>query len=119
MASTPTHWITMGLHTDLLEASKMAVRKAIKFLNKYYGIPDMEGYAFCSMAVDLHVTQVVDYALGIHAMIPKSVFVGKQYAGKNTLLLKKVWILLLPYFKIKIGACQIAPLAGILKYAQF
>ena len=40
------------------------------------------------MAVDLHVTQLVDYTLGIHAMIPKSVFVGKQYAEKNELLLK-------------------------------
>jgi acetamidase/formamidase len=66
----------------------MAVRKAITFLNKYYGIPEMEGNAFCSMAVDLHVTQVVDYTLEIHAMIPKACFVGKQYARKNTLLLQ-------------------------------
>jgi acetamidase/formamidase len=88
MASSPTHWITMGIHTNLLESCKMAVRKAITFLNKYYGIPEMEGYAFCSMAVDLHVTQVVDYTLGIHAMIPKACFVGRQYARKNTLLLR-------------------------------
>lgn len=88
MASSPTHWITMGIHTDLLESSKMAVRKAITFLNKYYGMSVGEAYAFCSMAVDLHVTQLVDYTLGIHAMIPKSVFVGKQYAEKNELLLK-------------------------------
>jgi hypothetical protein len=39
------------------------------------------------MAVDLHVTQLVDYTLGIHAMIPKACFVGSQYAKKNTLLL--------------------------------
>ncbi len=88
MASTPTHWMTMGIHTDLLESSKMAVRKAITFLNKYYGLSKGEAYAFCSMAVDLHVTQLVDYTLGIHAMIPKTVFVGKQYAEKNELLLK-------------------------------
>jgi acetamidase/formamidase len=85
--STPTHWITLGINTDLLEACRMAVRKAIRFLNVHYGMPDDEGYAFCSMAVDLRVTQVVDFALGIHAMIPKSSFVGKQYAAKNTLLL--------------------------------
>jgi len=40
------------------------------------------------MAVDLHVTQLVDYTLGIHAMIPKGSFVGSQYAKKNTLLLQ-------------------------------
>lgn len=88
MASTPTHWITMGFHTDLLESCKMAVRKATKFLNKYYGLPEEEAYAFCSMAVDLHVTQVVDFTLGIHAMIPKACFVGKEYAKKNGLLLQ-------------------------------
>jgi acetamidase/formamidase len=87
MASTPTHWMTMGMHTDLLESTKMAVRKAITFLNKYYGMDPLEAYAFCSMAVDLHVTQLVDYTLGIHAMIPKTCFVGEQYAKKNGLLL--------------------------------
>jgi len=88
MASSPTHWITMGMHTDLLESCKMATRKAIKFLNSYYGLSTGEAYAFCSMAVDLHVTQAVDYTLGIHAMIPKGYFVGEQYANKNGLLLK-------------------------------
>ncbi|MFH0958151.1 MAG: acetamidase/formamidase family protein [Pseudomonadota bacterium] len=33
-ASTPTHWIAMGFHTDMIESNKMAVRNAIKFLNK-------------------------------------------------------------------------------------
>lgn len=87
MASTPTHWITMGFHTDLLESCKMAVRKAIKFLNKYYGISETDAYAFCSMAVDLRVTQLVDFALGIHAMIPKACFAGKEYVNKNSLLI--------------------------------
>jgi acetamidase/formamidase len=66
----------------------MAVRRAITFLNKHYGMPEMEAYAFCSMAVDLHVTQLVDYTLGIHAMIPKACFTGSQYAKKNGLLIE-------------------------------
>ncbi len=88
MGSSSTHWIMMGIHTDLLESCKMAVRKSISFLHKYYGLPEMEAYAFCSMAVDLQVTQVVNYTLGIHAMIPKACFAGSQYAKKNTLLLQ-------------------------------
>jgi len=87
MGSSPSHWIIMGFQTNLLESCKMAVRKAITFLNKRYGLTAEEGYAFCSMAVDLHVTQLVDYTLGIHAMIPKASFVGSQYAQKNSLLL--------------------------------
>jgi acetamidase/formamidase len=88
MASSPTHWIIMGFHTNLLESCKMAVRKAIAFLGKYYGLTPGEAYAFCSMAVDLHVTQLVDYTLGIHAMIPKACFVGSQYEKRNALLIQ-------------------------------
>lgn len=66
----------------------MAVRKAIKFLNKYYGISERDAYAFCSMSVDLRVTQLVDCALGIHAMIPKACFVGKEYVKKNSLFIQ-------------------------------
>ena len=89
MASSPTHWIMMGFHTDLYKSCQMAVRQSIKFLNKYYGVPELEAYAFCSQAVDLHVTQLVDYTKGIHAMIPKSYFVGKEFADKNALLISK------------------------------
>src|SRR4030066_635809 len=89
MGSSSTHWIMMGFHTDLYKSCQMAVKQAIKFLNNHYGIPELEGYAFCSQAVDLHVTQLVDYTKGIHAMVPKDYFVGKQYAGKNTLLIPK------------------------------
>lgn len=82
--STPTHWITVGVHMDTYEACKMAVRKAIRFLNAHYGMSDEEGYTFCSMGVDLRVTQLVDYVNGIHAMIPKRSFAD---ASKNALLL--------------------------------
>ena len=87
--STPTHWMAMGFHTDLYKSCQMAVRQAIKFLNQYYGIPKLEAYAFCSQAVDLHVTQLVDYTKGIHAMLPKSSFVDPKYAKKNELLIQK------------------------------
>ena len=56
-------------------------------MHLHYGAPKDEAYAFCSMAVDMRVTQVVDYANGIHAMISKSYFTGSQYAAKNGLLL--------------------------------
>jgi len=31
-AETPTHYITMGMHPDLTEATKIAVREMIDFL---------------------------------------------------------------------------------------
>jgi acetamidase/formamidase len=36
-----------------------------------------EAYMIASVAVDYHVTQVVDGTKGIHGMIPKSIFVGQ------------------------------------------
>ena len=85
--STPEHWITLGFNTNLHEACRMAVRKAICFLKNHYGIPEDEAYAFCSMGVDLRVTQVANFVNGIHAMIPKSAFVGEEFKSKNNLLL--------------------------------
>ena len=71
---TPTHFIAMGLHTDLDEAAKLAVQEAIDFLVEEKGIPRDDAYVLCSIGVDLHVTQLVDGTKGIHAMIPKSIF---------------------------------------------
>jgi acetamidase/formamidase len=74
-AETPTHWMVMGLHTDLNEAMKIATRETIDFITKRF--PDLtreEAYMIASVAVDYHVTQVVDGTKGIHGMIPKAIF---------------------------------------------
>jgi acetamidase/formamidase len=72
-AETPTHFITMGLHPDLNEAARMATREMIDFLVSEKGMSRDDAYIFCSLAVDLHVTQVVDDTKGIHAMLPKTI----------------------------------------------
>jgi len=72
-AETPTHFITMGLHPDLDEAARMATREMIDFLVSEKGMSRDDAYILCSLAVDLHVTQLVDDTKGIHAMLPKSV----------------------------------------------
>ena len=43
-------------------------------------VPDLtreEAYMIASVAVDYHVTQVVDGTKGIHGMIPKAIFAGR------------------------------------------
>jgi acetamidase/formamidase len=74
-AETPTHWITLGLHEDLNEAMKMAIRETIDFLGTEKGLSREDAYALASIAVDFEVTQVVDGVKGIHGMIPKAIFV--------------------------------------------
>jgi acetamidase/formamidase len=73
-AETPTHYMTMGLHEDLDQAAKMAVREMIDFLVSERGMKRDDAYLLCSLAADLHVTQTVDTTKGIHAMIAKSIF---------------------------------------------
>ncbi len=75
MAESATHWIVMSFHPDLDEAMKIAIKDAIDFLVKNKGLTVNEAYAVCSLAVDFHVTQVVDGNKGIHALIPKAIFV--------------------------------------------
>ena len=73
-AETPTHYIAMGLHTDLDEAAKLATREMIDFLVDQKRMTRDDAYVLCSIAVDLHVTQLVDGTKGVHAMIAKSIF---------------------------------------------
>jgi acetamidase/formamidase len=78
-AETPTHWVAMGLHPNLEEAMKIAVRETIDLITKRFPhITREEAYMIASVAVDYHVTQVVDGTKGIHAMIPKSIFTAQR-----------------------------------------
>ena len=73
-AETPTHFITMGLHEDLNEATRMAVREMIDFLVTQKGLSRDDAYMLASVAADLNITQLVDGNKGVHAMIPKAIF---------------------------------------------
>jgi acetamidase/formamidase len=43
----------------------------IKLVGERLGLSAEDAYMFCSLAVDLRVTQLVDGNKGIHAMLPK------------------------------------------------
>ena len=73
-AETPTHYIAMGLHEDLDEATKLAVREMVEFLMAEKKLTRDEAYMLCSLAADLHVTQAVDATKGVHATLAKAIF---------------------------------------------
>jgi len=73
-AETATHYITMGLHTDLDEAAKIATREMLDWIVQTKGLSRDDAYLLASAAMDLYVTQVVDGTKGVHAMLPKSIF---------------------------------------------
>jgi acetamidase/formamidase len=76
-AETPTHYITMGMHADLTEATKIAVREMIDFLMSEKHLNRDDAYMLASIAADLHITELVDGNDGVHMMIPKSIFATK------------------------------------------
>src|ERR1044071_2789192 len=73
-AETATHFITMGIHEDLNEATKMAVREMIDFLVNEKRLSRDDAYMLASAAADLSITQLVDGNKGVHAMIAKTIF---------------------------------------------
>jgi acetamidase/formamidase len=74
---TPTHWIAMGTDSSLVIATKTAVRQAIDFLVTVKGMSKDDAYMLTSVACDVDITQLVDGTVGVHVMIPKSIFTAR------------------------------------------
>jgi acetamidase/formamidase len=81
MAETGTHWIAVAnappvpdQQTAFRNAFIRALHNVIAFLNTRAGLTRDDAYALSSIAVSFRITQVVDTNIGVHAMIPKSLF---------------------------------------------
>jgi acetamidase/formamidase len=72
-AETPTHYMTMGFDEDLDDALKQALRDMIVWIQELSGLTKGQAYMLCSLAADMHVTQTVNLAKGVHCMLPKAV----------------------------------------------
>jgi acetamidase/formamidase len=74
VGETPQYWLAVGLHRDLNEAFREAVREALRLLEEIYQVPTDVGYAYLSAAGDFVVSQVVDDVKGVHCLIRKTDF---------------------------------------------
>jgi len=73
-AETPTHYISMGFHQELFEATRIAVREMIDFLVREKHLSRDDAYMLTSVAGDVDITELVDGNKGVHVMMPKVVF---------------------------------------------
>jgi len=73
-AETRLGYITMGLDPDLDKAAEIATREMVEFLVAEKKLSREDAYVLCSIAGNLHVTQVVDGTKGVHMTIAKSIF---------------------------------------------
>ncbi|ERN42367.1 putative acetamidase/formamidase [Rubidibacter lacunae KORDI 51-2] len=77
LAETPTHFIFMGFAETLDRALQAALEQAIAFLEQYLSLDAEEAYVFCSLAVNFHITQVVNAPRkGVHGLLSKSLLPG-------------------------------------------
>lgn len=72
-AETKTHLIAMAFDEDLDEAARVALRRLIALIVARTTLSSADAYQLCSLAADLHVTQLVNRSKGIHAMIAHDV----------------------------------------------
>lgn len=69
------YYVTTGIAPDLMLAAKDAVREMIDYLGREYQLAPNLAYALCSVAVDLHISEVVDAPNWVvSAYLPKAIF---------------------------------------------
>lgn len=54
------HFGAMGIHADLMEGARIAVRSAIDWLVGEHGLDRVDAYILCSLAGDLKILEIVD-----------------------------------------------------------
>ncbi len=74
LAETSKHIITMGCDRDLNAATHIAVREMIRYLMDEKKLSESDAYMLTSISVDVNITQLVDGNVGVHAMLPKGIF---------------------------------------------
>ena len=69
VARTPEAWITFGFDEDLDEAAAIALAAMLELMGREHGLERRDALALASVVVDLRVTQLVNGARGVHAML--------------------------------------------------
>lgn len=78
IAETLTDIITMGFGETLDQALQSALEQMIKFLENFVGLNTEDAYVLCSIAVNFHISQVVNTPQkGVHGMLSKSILPRK------------------------------------------
>ena len=76
MARTADAWITFGFDEDLDLAAESATATMLDLMERELGFDRTHALALSSVAVDLHVTQIVNVAKGVHAVLGVDALVG-------------------------------------------
>jgi acetamidase/formamidase len=67
-------WLTFGFDEDLGRAARIAVDGMLALMARELGVAGGDARILASVAVDLHVTQVVNGTVGVHAELRDDAF---------------------------------------------
>jgi acetamidase/formamidase len=73
-ARTAEAWITFGFDPDLNRATMTALGGMLDLIQAERGVSRQEALALASVAVDLRITQIVNEAQGVHAVLRHDAF---------------------------------------------
>jgi acetamidase/formamidase len=83
-AETPAGYVTMGFGGSLDDAAVRALGAMLRHVQASFGLERAEAMALCSVAVDLHVTQVVNGGVvGVHTILPPDRVEGRSHDGER------------------------------------
>ena len=68
---------TMGIHEDLMQGAKQAVRGMVELVVQEHGLDREDAYVLCSLAGDLKILEIVDAGVwNVGMTMPRSIFGG-------------------------------------------
>jgi acetamidase/formamidase len=69
-ANTPAGWLTLGFGRTLEDATAVALGAMLDLMVEQHGLTRDDALALASLVVDLHITQIVNNIVGVHAVLP-------------------------------------------------
>ena len=69
LARTEDAWVAFGFDEDLGAAATLALETMLDLMEHEHGVSRDHALALASVVVDLHVTQIVNGAQGVHAIL--------------------------------------------------
>jgi acetamidase/formamidase len=69
MARTADAWLTFGFDEDLGAAARIALAGMLELMEREHGLDRDDALALASVVVNLRVTQIVNQAAGVHAVL--------------------------------------------------
>jgi acetamidase/formamidase len=73
-AHTPAGWLTLGFDPDLNQAYNNALWPMIELMTELHGITRLNALSLASLIVEMRVTQRVNGANGVHALLPHGAY---------------------------------------------